>query len=471
MVFLIMDRTMKEHECPWPTYHIEVPNRLEVIINRFEKTNLSSDPLIKNIETRLASKDEIEIVHTQRYIEDIEKSQELTVEQQEELCTKYEDIYLNKQSWKCARMAAAASIDLVTKVVENKENGLALVRPPGHHAMPDKGCGFCIFNNVAIAAKHARKNGCERVLIVDFDVHAGQGTQECIEDDENIKLISIHRYELGEFWPNLEQSGLFHKFKNTLNVPLNGVGFTDSDYVKIFICLVLPIISDWKPDLIIVSCGFDAALGDPEGYMNLTPAGYATLIKMLINTNIPLAAILEGGYFLDSIASDAEWVLRTLLNQNVPKIIIDTKETREPLRKVIKIVLETHQNEFSSFKDILNLLKIKADTYDDDYFGERNVCEPYETRGLYIPFTEEKVEKFRRELEEIVKNYEKNEEYQLKAIQKADENFKIREGILYTNNYFVALTIGLTQNPLLAIPDGLSKSHQSQDIIENILKL
>ncbi|KAK6016702.1 hypothetical protein OSTOST_17812, partial [Ostertagia ostertagi] len=110
--------------------------------------------------------------------------------------------------------------------------------------------------------------------------------------------------------------------KNTVNVPLDDVGMSDSDYLAIFQLIVHPIINDFKPDIILVSCGFDAALGDPEGEMRLTPAGYATLTRQLMSWGIPLAMILEGGYFMDSIAADFEWVMKALHGDEIPAVKI-----------------------------------------------------------------------------------------------------------------------------------------------------
>ncbi|MFH4984988.1 hypothetical protein AB6A40_011697 [Gnathostoma spinigerum] len=120
-----------------------------------------------------------------------------------------EDIYVNKDSFDAALMSVGCALEATKAVITNPNSAaFAAIRPPGHHASAETACGFCIFNNVAICAKKARQLGVERVLILDWDVHAGQGTQYSIEDDPNIKLISIHRYESGHFWPNLSESAV-----------------------------------------------------------------------------------------------------------------------------------------------------------------------------------------------------------------------------------------------------------------------
>ncbi|VDM53083.1 unnamed protein product [Angiostrongylus costaricensis] len=268
----------------------------------------------------MASEEEIEMVHTKDYIMKIKNTTSMVEEQLEEFSSQYEDIYVNRQTFQVALLAAGCTLELMDAVTRTGYPGFAAIRPPGHHAFPDQGCGFCIFNNVAIAAKHALKNGYSRVLIVDWDVHAGQGTQECIRDDDRIRLISIHRYQQGHFWPNLQQSAVKTQFKNTINVPLNDIGMCDSDYLAIFQLIVHPVINDFRPDVILVSCGFDAALGDPEGQMRLTPAGYATLTHQLMTWKIPLVMILEGGYFMESIAAGFEWMAKSMLGDEIPRI-------------------------------------------------------------------------------------------------------------------------------------------------------
>lgn len=147
---------------------------------------------------------------------------------------------------------------------------MAIIRPPGHHAMKSEYNGFCLFNNVAIGAQWALDHGrAERILIVDWDVHHGQGTQRMFYTDPRVLYFSIHRYEYGAFWPNLRESD-FDSIGDAdgrgfnFNVPLNKIGMTNGDYLGIFQQILMPVAIEYQPDLIIVSAGYDAAFGCPE---------------------------------------------------------------------------------------------------------------------------------------------------------------------------------------------------------------
>uniref|UniRef100_A0A1I7TSG7 Hist_deacetyl domain-containing protein n=1 Tax=Caenorhabditis tropicalis TaxID=1561998 RepID=A0A1I7TSG7_9PELO len=476
-VFLIMDKQEEKHDQPWTSYHIETSKRLDVIDERLQKSGLYNDPRIKHLPRREATEKEILSVHTKRYLNDVKATETMTPEEQEEFCTKYEDIFVNSATWKRAKLAAGSAIDLAISVSEKKSTGIAFIRPPGHHAMPDEGCGFCIFNNIAIAAKEVIRVGlAKKVMIVDYDVHAANGTQECIEgEEENVKLISIHRYENGTFWPNMPQTGIYHNYKNTMNLPLNTIGLSDSDYYALFTHIIIPSIHDFKPDLILVSSGFDASLGDPEGYMNVTPAGFATMIRLLMNTGVPVAAILEGGYFLDALAADSEWVLRALLQETLPSIKI------EPLNlsivDTIARVISKYEKTSLFFRKLQELRKlfgqnIERSTEDvTDYRGERIVHPPYETRGIYTPFSEEKIDSFRKQLETELKSYETiekvsdNDQYIIKDESIGSNHLSLRNGKLLIGtgkpvNRFVDLLFISVLNP----PSLLESSNDLEDI-------
>ncbi|EYC23947.1 hypothetical protein Y032_0014g2233 [Ancylostoma ceylanicum] len=410
-MFFISDRSMLDHRCPWDTYHIEVSERLATILRVSEEPEISKS--LQHLKPRSATEEEIEMIHTKRYISEIKRTRELKEEKLEEFSSNYEDIYVNEHTFDAALLAAGCVFELVDAVSRTGTPGFAAVRPPGHHAFPDQGCGFCIFNNVALAAKYALRKGHSRVLIVDWDVHAGQGTQECISDDDRIRLVSIHRFERGHFWPNLQQSAVKTKFKNTINVPLNDIGMSDSDYLAIFQLVVHPIINDFKPDIILVSCGFDAALGDPEGEMRLTPAGYATLTRQLLTWRIPLVMVLEGGYFLDSIALDFKWVAKALLGHEIPPVSL------EPLNAALPPVFNRIHAEYGAVYPTLAMireLKRRLNPCDEEeekieYDGTREFSLPYPTRGLYAEREQHVIAAFKKELHKIVDGYDQHGTY------------------------------------------------------------
>ncbi|VDM70877.1 unnamed protein product [Strongylus vulgaris] len=151
-MYFISDESMLNHYCPWDTYHIEVPERLSTILEVTKNPELSKS--IRNLQLRSATEEDLEMVHTKKYISDIKRTKDMTKEEQEEFCSNFEDIYVNRQTFDIALLAAGCAFQLVDAVSETGTPGFAAIRPPGHHAFPDRGCGFCIFNNVALAAKY-----------------------------------------------------------------------------------------------------------------------------------------------------------------------------------------------------------------------------------------------------------------------------------------------------------------------------
>ena len=203
-------------------------------------------------------------------------------------------------------------------------NSMAIVRPPGHHCHEEKALGFCYTNNAAIAARHAQKqHNVKRVAIVDWDVHAGDGTQTIFDEDDSVLVISIHRGDRGFFpaepdMPNpytAQRVGTGKGAGFTVNIPWSASGAGDCEYAAAFQCVIFPILSDFNPELIIVSCGFDAAEGDPLGGCHVTPPMYGTLVSLLGALDPPrgLTLLLEGGYSLTSISASCEEVVRSLV--------------------------------------------------------------------------------------------------------------------------------------------------------------
>ncbi|KAI2648578.1 Polyamine deacetylase HDAC10 [Labeo rohita] len=211
----------------------------------------------KQVPVRLATEQEILLAHSEEYLEAVKQTPNMSVEELMAFSKQYNDVYFHQNIYHCAKLAVGATLQLVDSVMKREvRNGMALVRPPGHHSQCSAASGFCVFNNVAIAALYAKKNyNLNRVLIVDWDVHHGQGIQYCFEED-----------------PSTRPSGPISPSRTTpaLGKAKDLVGMTNSDYLAAFFHVFLPVAYEFDPELVLVSAGFDSAIGDPEGGYNLT---------------------------------------------------------------------------------------------------------------------------------------------------------------------------------------------------------
>ncbi|XP_031365832.1 histone deacetylase 6 isoform X2 [Apis dorsata] len=323
---IVFDHSMAEHKCLWDSNYPECPARLIRVLQRCEELGLINR--CKLITPRLASENEILMKHSQEQIDILKSTDGCTdTNNLELLSSKYDAIYIHPSTYRLSLLAVGSTINLVESICKGEIQNVIYSRPPGHHAMKSEYCGYCFFNNVAIAAEKVLCNNlANKILIVDWDVHHGQATQQMFYDNPRVIYFSIHRYENGEFWPNLRESN-FHFVGDDLgegynfNVPLNKIGMTNADYLAIFQQVLLPMAYEFQPDLIIVSAGYDAALGCPEGEMLITPACYAHLLSSLLClASGKVAIILEGGYCLKSLSESAALTLRTLLNDPCPML-------------------------------------------------------------------------------------------------------------------------------------------------------
>ncbi|SNQ59654.1 histone deacetylase family protein [Candidatus Methanoperedens nitratireducens] len=305
--------------------HPERKERLVSIIAHLKETGLMEQ--LDLINPRYAEPGEIEYIHTPKYIKKVKKYSEL------EISLDFETI-LGKDSYSVALLAAGGAITAVDAILDDKaENSFALVRPPGHHAESDRGMGFCIFNNVAIAARHAQKKGKERVLIVDWDVHHGNGTQEAFYDDPTVLYFSTHQYPHypGTGW--VDEVGTGKGTGYNINVPLPA-GTDDDGFIAAFKEILVPTALEFRPDIVLVSAGQDANANDGLAQMRMSVGGFAALAS-IVRTMAKetcggkVAAVLEGGYDLDLLARSVVAVLGVFMGKEPGK-----REAAEPGAKV-----------------------------------------------------------------------------------------------------------------------------------------
>jgi acetoin utilization deacetylase AcuC-like enzyme len=291
--------------------HPESPDRLREIYQMLEEEEMRGRPLGK-VKPRLATREEIEMVHSSGYVDLVASTAgkpSVRLDMDTSTCAK---------SYETALLAAGGLLELIKVVMQGKfNNGFALVRPPGHHAERDKAMGFCLFNNVAIGAQYALKNfSLQKILIVDWDVHHGNGTQHSFYDDSRVLYFSTHRYS---FYPGTGAATETGKGKGegfNVNVPLPA-GMGDAEYGIIFEKILKPIALEYEPQLILVSAGFDIHYNDPLGGMDVSEKGFARMTQIVMEiaeaTNKGKVVLtLEGGYNVTAQRRSVKAVLEEL---------------------------------------------------------------------------------------------------------------------------------------------------------------
>lgn len=276
-------------------YHPERPERLVAARAAIGR----ADVAWQRVDARASTSDELVRVHDPSFVEALEKLRDRS-------CFVDADTYVAPESVHAAQLAAGGTVALIDEILSGATpRGVALVRPPGHHARPGQMMGFCLLNNVAVAAAHARARGLDRVAIIDWDVHHGNGTQEIFWRDPHVLYISTHQFPFYPGTGGVDEQGEGDGKGFTVNVPLTAGG-DDGVYRAAFEQIVLPVLESYAPELVIVSAGFDAAARDPLAEMDVSDAAFGWMATELAKVADKFAAgrmalVLEGGYDLRSL--------------------------------------------------------------------------------------------------------------------------------------------------------------------------
>lgn len=358
---------MLQHGCACGDNHVENPGRIKAIWTHLSKQNLVSADFEKEdsdsgdypccvVKPRKATTDELQLVHTQehtwRYGTTSLARKELN------LASKFivlpcggvgvdngidiDTVWNEQDTVNASRMAVGCTIDLSIEVATRRlQNGFAVVRPPGHHAQRDLAMAFCYFNSVAIAARKLQElKLAERILIVDWDVHHCNGTQNIFYNDSSVLVISVHRYDDGNFFPGtggIEETGEGDGKGYNVNIGFNGAldpPMGDAEYLAVFRTVVMPIAQQYNPDFVFVSCGFSAAMGHPStlGGYNVTPQCFAYLTYMLSQlAEGKVVMVLEGGFEEKSLCHSTEACVQTLLGNKSFSLLPSSTLNQKPV--------------------------------------------------------------------------------------------------------------------------------------------
>lgn len=372
--------------------HPESPQRIESIFKEFKDAGLifkgTDDELemvlktsptawMWRIQAREATKDEITIVHGASHFKWVEALSWKTPQELRDLTNEMDkgrkSLYVGSLTYEASVISAGGAIEVCKNVVVGTvKNAIAVIRPPGHHAEQDTAMGFCLFNNVSIAARVCQTDYpklCRKILILDWDVHHGNGIQNIFYRDPNILYISLHVYKNGSFYPDPPEEdstpdggpsnvGSGAGMGRNVNIGWHDQGMGDGEYIAAFQRIVMPIAQEFDPDLVIVSAGFDAAEGDELGGCHVTPSCYSHMTHMLMSlANGKVAVCLEGGYNLRAISRSALAVAKTLMGEPPPRM-----DKIPPICKQATIVLDEVREYQAPYWDCMrtNLAVVRA---------------------------------------------------------------------------------------------------------------
>ncbi|MBI1902453.1 MAG: histone deacetylase [Planctomycetia bacterium] len=312
MTLLYTDPVFLEHDTG---DHPECPRRLAAITSRLEKNGLVEKCTRPKWEA--ATPADLALVHDPQYVEAVARFAERGGGQIEA------DTWVSQKSYDVACRAAGAVLDAVRRVVSGEDKtALCLVRPPGHHALYDAPMGFCLFNNIAIGARFATAAlGLDRVLIVEWDVHHGNGTQDAFYEDAQVGFLSIHRWPFYPGTGRSDETGSGAGLGTNLNIPV-AFGTPRREFVRLFEAGLAAMADKMRPQLVLVSAGFDAHRQDPIGSLGLESEDFATLTNLVLavaktHAEGRVVSVLEGGYNPEMLAESVELHVRGLLGASV----------------------------------------------------------------------------------------------------------------------------------------------------------
>ncbi|MBI4529478.1 MAG: histone deacetylase [Deltaproteobacteria bacterium] len=330
---VVIDREYLKHQPG--DLHPERPERLKALLDLTAELDSGS---FKLLPPRAATREEVELCHSKDYIELVESTSQVN---------RYAldgDTITSRDSFGTGLLAAGGFLNLLDAIAAAElRNGFALVRPPGHHALKDRAMGFCLFNTVAIGAQHLRRqHGAKRVLIMDWDVHHGNGTQDAFYRDPSVLYVSTHQYPYYPGTGAIEEAGVREGEGYTMNVPLPA-GCGDEEYLRVFGDVVIPVAEKFEPEWILVSAGFDPHRRDPLGSMDVTEKGFGAMAALLIalaekQSGGRIAFLLEGGYDLTALKNSVFAVLHEMKEKSA--IDLPGKSGGEAIEPLIRKILK-----------------------------------------------------------------------------------------------------------------------------------